>query len=120
MDDIGFNATIGLICAGLVVVCAQNIWLFFTACDFQANTNHRMNENSRLIKFLVDRNAEDRKLIGHLTRRVEELESKFVTTSMRIDGVEINEGEWINMADIYNSVDTDFQYAKVDNLNENN
>ncbi len=62
----------------------------------------------------------DRDRIEALTARVEELESKFVTTSMRIEGVEINEGEWINMADIYNSVDTDFQYAKVDNLNENN
>ena len=115
-----YRIALGLLFIGFGIVFAQNLWIYFTACDFQANTNHRLNENSRLIKFLVDRNAEDRKLIGHLTRRVEELESKFVTTSMRIDGVEINEGEWINMADIYNSVDTDFQYAKVDNLNENN
>ena len=89
-----YRIALGLLFIGFGIVFAQNLWIYFTACDFQANTNHRLNENSRLIKFLVDRNAEDRKLIGHLTRRVEELESKFVTTSMRIEGVDIPDGEW--------------------------
>mgnify|MGYP006368723439 CR=1 FL=1 len=70
-----YRIALGLLFIGFGIVFAQNLWIYFTACDFQANTNHRLNENSRLIKFLVDRNAEDRKLIGELQNRVEELEA---------------------------------------------
>lgn len=62
----------------------------------------------------------DREMIGKLQKRVEELESKFVIATSGTPEGDWSKAEWIDMKDIYNSVDTDFLNENVVNLNDNN
>jgi hypothetical protein len=100
MEDTVILAAKWALCSG--VGCLLGMWL---QGKLSALWGAIRSDRSSIAQ-LWDRNAEDRKLIGDLQRRVEELEAKFKPGEFVY--ADLDNCEVINMQDIYNSIDTNW------------